>query len=252
MTQIVLPGDPISVDQILDTEAMTDDDGPVVQLGPGMLHVPPETIVPVRAGTLTTLHKQHATTVYIDNTTGRYVPAEHDNVVATIVSRFGDLEKSFYRVAIPGCTAPFGVLSSAAFANALSRKSRPTLAPGTTIYARVKSMSAALGEPELECFDEKTGKEGGYGELKNGMVTDVSVGLARRLLAAPDGRPTVVDVLGKLVPFEIAVGRNGRIWIDSESSAVTVAIMRALHDTEYLPQDQMEAKVAKLIKAIRK
>ncbi|KAK9241197.1 hypothetical protein V1525DRAFT_392408 [Lipomyces kononenkoae] len=256
-SEVILPGDPIPLDSLLDDDVDESDPAPVIQLGPGILHIPPETLLPVRAGTLikqTRSKPQQSTTVYVDTARGRYVPAVHDTVLGIVNGRFGDQEKSFYRVSIPNCAAPIGILSSAAFANAASRHTRPNLSTGTTVYARISAFSLALGEPELECFDEKTGKDGGFGELKGGMLADVSIGLARRLLAPSGtyGGPSVVDVLGKLVPFEIAVGRNGRIWIDSESCKMTVAIIKVIQETEELPKEEMEERVQKIIRDARK
>ncbi|KAJ8100421.1 hypothetical protein POJ06DRAFT_104201 [Lipomyces tetrasporus] len=256
-SEVILPGDPIPLDSVIGDNLDDSDSGPVIQLGPGVLHIPPETLLPIRAGTLTTVARskpQKSTTIYVDTTGGRYVPAVHDTILGTVIGRFGDQEKSFYRVSIPGSAAPIGILSSAAFANAASRHTRPNLSNGTTVYARISAFSIALGEPELECFDENTGKEGGFGELKGGMLADVSNGLARRLLAPSGayGGPSVVDVLGKLVPFEIAVGRNGRIWIDSESCKMTAAIITAIQETEELPRERMEERVQKIIKGARK
>ncbi|KAK9315974.1 hypothetical protein V1524DRAFT_427901 [Lipomyces starkeyi] len=254
-SEVILPGDSIPLDSLIDT-LEDSDSAPVIQLGPGILHIPPETLLPVRAGTLTKLNRskpQQSTTVYVDTAGGRYVPAVHDTILGTVIGRFGDQEKSFYRVSIPDSAAPIGILSSAAFANAASRHTRPNLSTGATVYARISAFSLALGEPELECFDEKTGKEGGFGELKGGMLADMSIGLARRLLAPSGvyGGSTVVDVLGQLVPFEIAVGRNGRIWIDSESCKMTVAIIKAIQETEDFPKEQMEERVQKIIKDAR-
>ena len=47
--------------------------------------------------------------------------------------------------------------------------------------ARILSASAHT-DTELICCNPSTGKADGMGELKGGMVFDVSLGLARRLL----------------------------------------------------------------------
>ncbi|KAK7208394.1 exosome complex exonuclease RRP40 [Myxozyma melibiosi] len=257
---VVLPGDPIPLDSVIPPSTSE----PVIQLGPGTLHIPPSTILPVRAGALTasttSTPTTSTTTIYVDNSTGRYTPAVHDVVIGTVASRFGDLENAYYRVLLPSSTAPQGILAASAFANAASRKTRPNLLPGTVVYARVAAMSLALGEPELECFDERTGKEAGFGELKGGMVADISVGLARRLLLlssaaaakANSGRLSVVDVLGQTLAFEIAVGRNGRIWVNSDSCATTVAVIRAIQETEFMTYHDMQDHVAKIVKNLQR
>lgn len=67
------------------------------------------------------------------------------------------------------------------------------------------------------------------GPLTGGMVFDVSAGFARRLmLGAKKGGVVILDVVGEKVKFEVAVGRNGRVWIDSASVRETVTIGRLL------------------------
>lgn len=65
--------------------------------------------------------------------------------------------------------------------------------------------------------------------MTGGMVFDVSAGFARRLmLGAKKGGVVILDVVGEKVKFEVAVGRNGRVWIDSASVRETVTIGRLL------------------------
>lgn len=40
---------------------------------------------------------------------------------------------------------------------------------GTVVYGRV-SLAMPFCEPEIECFDAKTGKAQGFGELQGGML----------------------------------------------------------------------------------
>lgn len=83
-----------------------------------------------------------------------------------------------------------------------------------------------------------------------GMVFDVSTGMAARLIRASsspveddDGVEglLVLDELGKKLEsvggFEIAVGRNGKVWVDCSNGGdaavkATVAIGRCLTTTE--------------------
>ncbi|KAK9455974.1 hypothetical protein V1511DRAFT_496191 [Dipodascopsis uninucleata] len=263
MSTIVLPGDPVAIPEVGDGN---EQNRPIIQIGPGILHILPEDLIPVRAGSLETVtsKRRHArvagkttsvATIYVESARGRYVPAIHDSIIGTVLGRFGDLEKAYYRISLPSCTAPIGILSASAFANAGSRKTRPNLVPGTTVYARISAMSIALGEPELECFDERTGKDGGFGELKGGMIADVSVGMARRLLISSNSSSrgsSVVDVIGRSIPFEIVIGRNGRIWVDAGSCQATVAVLRSIQETSDMTTRDMERKVANILKSIQK
>lgn len=40
------------------------------------------------------------------------------------------------------------------------------------------------------------------------------------------------EIGGAGVPFEIAVGRNGKVWVDSKSVKMTLAIGKAIQDTD--------------------
>lgn len=104
------------------------------------------------------------------------------------------------------------------------------------MYARVSLAHKHL-EPELECFNASTGKADGMGELKEGMVFDISLGMARRLMMAKtkeEGGIAILEEFGEKggLRFEIAVGRNGKVWINSERVRTTVAIGRALRETD--------------------
>jgi exosome complex component RRP40 len=90
-------------------------------------------------------------------------------------------------------------------------------------------------DTELVCYNPSTGKAEGMGELKGGMVFDISLGMARRLLmkkVKEQGGITVLDLLAEKLAFEIAVGRNGKIWIDASGVNETLAIGNILRETD--------------------
>lgn len=91
-------------------------------------------------------------------------------------------------------------------------------------------------DPEIECVSSSTGKSDGLGELKGGMLFDISTTMARRLLMskqAEQGGVAVLDELGAAgVPFEIAVGRNGKLWVNSKSIKATLAVGKAVQETD--------------------
>lgn len=120
-------------------------------------------------------------------------------------------------------------------------------------------------DPELECFDAETGKASGLGELKGGMTFSVSLGAARRLLG--DGKKIrrfmggkdagfeatgleVLDELQKSLPFELAAGRNGKVWVDSEDIKTTLCVGRCLVKSQGLcaqeVRDMVKEEVEKL------
>ncbi len=71
--------------------------------------------------------------------------------------------------------------------------------------------------------------------MKGGMVFDVSMGMARRLLMTKqreEGKIAVLEELGEKVAFEIAVGRNGKVWVKAGGVKETLIVGRALLDTD--------------------
>ena len=102
-------------------------------------------------------------------------------------------------------------------------------------------------------MDATTGRAEGLGELKGGMVFEVSGGLARRLLLGEErGGVGVLRLLGERVGFEVCVGRNGRVWVDAGEGNVraTVMVGRALRemDERGLDDEGQRKLVARLLK----
>lgn len=100
-------------------------------------------------------------------------------------------------------------------------------------------------DPELECVSASTGKSEGLGPLEGGMIFDVSLGMARRMMMArpaDQGGLTILEELEEAgIAFEIAVGRNGRVWVNSKTVKSTLAIGKALKETDekgLSPEDQ--------------
>jgi exosome complex component RRP40 len=91
-------------------------------------------------------------------------------------------------------------------------------------------------DPELECVSSSTGKSEGLGPLTRGMLFTISLGMARRLMLPKPvelGNLVVLEELGgQGVAFEIAVGRNGRVWVDSKNIKTTLAIGKAILETD--------------------
>lgn len=134
----------------------------------------------------------------------------------------------------------------------VSKKTRPQLARGALVYARVAPVNRFL-ETELTCVDPASGKSEGLGELKSGMLFDVSLGFARRLLLSKQrekGGISALEDLAEKVAFEIAVGRNGKVWVDSASVKDTLLVGKILQETDrgYLGLEEQKKLVRKLLK----
>ncbi|KAF2752342.1 exosome complex exonuclease RRP40 [Sporormia fimetaria CBS 119925] len=218
-TQVLLPGDTIP------TSALPTPNNPKkpLTLGPGLRHIPPSTIVASIAGSLSTDNKKNA--AWVEYNSGRYTPSANDLVIATILTSTAD---TFNCTLTPH--TPTTSLPHLSFENA-TRKTRPQLPPHSLVYARI--VSAPRDSPvELTCVDPSTGKSEGLGPLKGGMLFPVSLGMARRLLAGKKGGVMVLEGLAEKMGFEVAVGRNGVVWVDGGSVKNTLGIGRALQEVD--------------------
>ena len=163
------------------------------------------------------------------------MPHQNDLVIATVHHSSTD----FYHVALSPHTS-FAVLPQLAFENA-TRKTRPILPQGALVYAQVTATSKHM-DTELTCVSTSTGKADGMGQLKGGMVFDLSLGMARRLMMGKGGGVVVLDLLAERVGFEVAVGRNGKIWVKAKDVKTTIAIGKVIQETDEKAYDEKEQK----------
>ncbi|RDW61391.1 putative exosome complex exonuclease RRP40 [Coleophoma crateriformis] len=235
----VLPGDS------LDSELLPSHPTLPLRLGPGLRHIPPSTITPTVAGQLCTDARKNA--VWIEYNGGRYIPTIGDLVIATVQRSAVDV----YYASISDFTSAAS-LPQLSFEGA-TKKTRPQLSSGSLVYARITLANKHM-DPELECVSSSTGKSEGLGPLTGGMLFDVSLGMARRLMMTKpveQGRVVVLEELGGLgVAFEIAVGRNGKVWVDSKNTKSTLAVGRAIQETDEkgLKIEEQKKLARKLVK----
>ena len=102
---------------------------------------------------------------------------------------------------------------------------RPT-PPCTTHRLNVPRPPAAGGAKR----DWLTG-ESVFGRLAGGHVVSVSLGHARRLL---DAQCAVLAAAGAAIPFEVAVGVNGMVWVQAAAGECRLKVDAAL--PVYAPQ----------------
>ena len=120
------------------------------------------------------------------------------------------------------------------------------LSIGALVYARVIGASKDM-DPEISCCssvaqqrkDWVTGL-GVYGELLEGYCFSVSSTMARRLHREDSD---VLLSLGALVPFESAVGVNGKVWIRSPNPTLTVVLVNCIQRAESMPAEQFRQLV---------
>ncbi|XP_064535393.1 exosome complex component RRP40 [Drosophila montana] len=208
-TSIIMPGERVTV---VEDAAKSKR----IILGPGLRRVD-EKVVASKAGPLR--HKE-PNTFWVDNYQRRYVPARGDLIIGIVKARAGDL----YRVDIGA--ADLASISYLAF-EAATKKNRPDLNPGDLLYARVLNANADI-EPELVCVNSN-GKRGKLGVLQDGFFFKCSLNLGRLLLR--ESCPALAALTEEL-PYEIAVGVNGRIWVKAHSTRETVGLANAIMTLE--------------------
>lgn len=87
-------------------------------------------------------------------------------------------------------------------------------------------------------MNPSTGKGEGMGELKGGMVFSISLGMARRLLAKKKegmdvgGGLMVLEEIARKLAFEVAIGRNGLVWVKAEGVRETLLVGKALQEAD--------------------
>ncbi|KAJ1810599.1 exosome non-catalytic core subunit rrp40 [Coemansia sp. RSA 2599] len=229
--KVVIPGD--AVDTHMEVDGQEGQQQQVLRLGPGLSHVG-DAISAVNAGVLHS--SSDGTQHWVVSSKRRYVAAEGEPVVGVVVARHGE----GYRVDIG--SAHDALLPLLAFEGA-TKRNKPNLAVGTTVYARV-SVANSLMDPEIECYNSNTGKSEGFGELSEGFTFKCSLGLARRLFSS---KAPVLNALGSKLPFEVAVGLNGRVWINTESPETTVVVANAIKNSEFLDAKQCRQMVNELL-----
>ncbi|KAH8696850.1 hypothetical protein GQ44DRAFT_633944 [Phaeosphaeriaceae sp. PMI808] len=214
LTTLVLPGDDIP------QSALPTGTGKrkTLKLGPGLRHIPPNTVVTTIAGALVTDSKKNAASIEFNS--GRYLPYPGDLVIATVN---GSAAENFNCLLTPN--TPPALLPHLAFEGA-TKKTRPQLPSTSLAYCRVVSVGKD-SSPELTCVDPATGKGEGLGLLKGGMVFKISLVMARRLLA-PKSDLILLEILGGKVGFEVTVGRNGLVHVDGGAVKTTLAIGQAI------------------------
>ncbi len=84
-----------------------------------------------------------------------------------------------------------------------------------------------------------------FGELRGGTLVRVSTALARRLLQPGCA---LLAGLGSGIPFELAVGLNGLVWVNAGAPQHVIAVANAIERAEFLDEEQCAALAAAAVK----
>ncbi|CAI9280375.1 unnamed protein product [Lactuca saligna] len=226
--RLVVPGD-----VILDLSSMANQ---TIKLGGG-LRQDGDSISVMKAGTLRFTKPNK---YWVESSHKRYVPSAGDNVLGVVV----DTKPENFLVDIKGPALAF--LPVLAFEGG-TRRNIPKFEVGTLLYVRVVNANTGMN-PELSCMDAN-GKAAEYGVLKEGYMFESSTGLSRTLLSSPPY--PVLEALGKKLSFEIAVGINGRFWVNASQSSTVILVGNAILKSESLSLVQQKIYLEKLLKNIQ-
>ncbi|OAE25649.1 hypothetical protein AXG93_4368s1080 [Marchantia polymorpha subsp. ruderalis] len=187
--------------------------GKVVRLGGG-LRQDGDSIVVTRAGRL---RHTKPNKYWVEGSQKRYVPNLEDGVIGIVTDR------RFEAFSLDIGAPTFATLPILAFEGATRRNA-----------------------PNLQAVSNKSS---GFGPLKNGYIFDCSTGLARSLLSKP--MCPVLEALGKRLSYEIAVGLNGRVWVNAEEPSTIVAVSNAILAAEFLTPAQQHIMVARIMETMQ-
>ena len=183
--------------------------------------------------------------VWIEGEARRYVPRLGDHVIGVVNSKHAEE----YQLQV-GAASPAS-LPVLAFDGA-TKRNRPHLDVGALVYARItlahrdmEAEASCAAPPGIGAKDWVT-NESVFGELAGGHVFDCPPALCRRLMSTDC---PILDALGNLAPFELAVGVNGRVWVRSEAAAVTVLAQLSILRCEGVADEEHEELVKSLSQA---
>ncbi|KAK0587205.1 hypothetical protein LWI29_019102 [Acer saccharum] len=226
--KIVVPGD-----VVLDLSSFTNQ---TIKLGGG-LRQDCDAISVMKAGKL---QFSKPNKYWVESSQKRYVPCAEDTVLGIVV----DCKADNFIVDIKGPATAF--LPVLAFEGG-TRRNIPKFEVGALIYVRVVKANPGMN-PELSCTDA-SGKAVEFGLLKDGFMFETSTGLSRMLRSSPTC--PVLEELGKQLSFEIAVGLNGRVWLNADSPSTVVVVSNAIMNSESLSEVQQKIMVEKLLQRIK-
>uniref|UniRef100_A0A1B6CL21 Exosome complex component RRP40 n=1 Tax=Clastoptera arizonana TaxID=38151 RepID=A0A1B6CL21_9HEMI len=225
---VVIPGDNIS--HICGVTNKSN-----VVLGPGLYTIKDkDDIIVNKCGIL---RRKKPDIYWVDTHYKRYVPVKGDHVIGIITGKAGD----YFKVDI-GCSEQAS-LYFLDFEGA-TKKNRQHLNVGDAIYALCIIADKDL-ETQVSCMDAN-GKQGKMGLLKSdGFLFRCNLNLIRKIT---NPKCCILNLLGKEINHEIAIGMNGRVWVRSNSIRSTVAIGNSILEAEHLTNDEIKVKCKEILK----
>ena len=186
---------------------------------------------------------------WIESNVKYYTPVEGDQIVGIIEEKCSEC----YKINISSCSSS-ALLSKLAFEGA-TKRNKPELKRGDIVYARILQSNKdfdtfATCIPSSGTKKEWSTGETIYGELRGGALVKLSINKARQMLLPSNA---ILKLLGKHFSFEVAIGMNGFVWINSSDLKTTILIRNILLNAELLNDDiQVEVMMEQVIRMHKK
>lgn len=229
LERIVLPGNDVS-DVVLQGDNRKRNEKTI---GPGLKTVDNKIIV-CNSGVLRCKNDKF---FWVEYHKRKYIPAKDDVVVGTVVAKTSEV----YKVDI-GATE-LAMLPYLAFTNA-TKKNRPDIKVGNVLAAKIKVATPYM-ESEISCVEYANSVL--LGQLENGFIITVSLNYALQLKKSSS---KLLYHLGQHVPYEIIIGANGKIWINSASINTTIALGSAILKAEHLKEENIPQLIKEFNKSL--
>ncbi len=103
-----------------------------------------------------------------------------------------------------------------------TKRTKPNVDRGDVIYGRLKIDGEC--QPQIICVNED-GKADGMRVLhENGYLFDIPIDTANDLI----DRDNLLAELGNEIPYEIAIGANGRVWVKAATTRTMIVLRKVL------------------------
>ncbi|KAK9888129.1 hypothetical protein WA026_000399 [Henosepilachna vigintioctopunctata] len=182
-------------------------------IGPGLKRNDnlPNTLIVTRVGTL---RFESPNTYWVDSLQKRYIPKRGELVVGIVAKKAG-----------------------------ATKKQKVNINVGDAVYAKLLNTYKEM-EPELVCVDSYF-KAGSLGVLSSeGFVFSVSLNMAHRLLSIEN---PLLRTLGKKYKYEIAIGMNGKVWLNCAKTVDVLKIKEAIE----IAEKKSDASILNTCKKVR-
>lgn len=165
-------------------------------------------------------------------TTRKYSSQTGDLVIGRVVNRQGD----YYKVEINDRFN--GLLQYYDFEGA-TKRNRPQIDNNALVYARVQQSNLHMS-PILTCKSIQNKKtwssgEAQFGPITGGYLIEAPIPVCQKLLSQEG--IDILQNLGNSIKFEIIIGYNGKIWLNSGNQMHTIIIANTLLKAESLSNE---------------